>query len=289
MKRTRLPLFVWICGLTAGMLASGASARQTPSAAADDPVKISVTPLTCVPPVDKDTNAKIVAFVQAPFQPQWVRVYFHAEGELFFHSAQGRGMKKDEEMAFYKDEKGQVYFHPPNHGGDHFHDMTKGHTGSDADSNLGANPSPVGDEYWSMLPKVAPGTTNVVFYVMVVDPDGHQHTSPVMTVPVTGDCPEPKLSNDEKKYAKNLIEGLTGERQSAVPPGFRCDGIVSFVTANGELKPNEECRKCACGIFPVEWVAGAALLGGGIVISNRNHPGGGGVPVSPYRPGPTGR
>ncbi len=233
-----------------------------------DVPKIIVTPLDCVPPVEKDTNAKISATIENAGTPTSVRVYFHADGDLFFHAAQGRGLKKDEEGSFFKDPKGQVYFHPPYHGGDHYHEMKKGD----------------GDLYWSMLPKVAPGTTSIIYYIEVKDSEGHATVSPPMTVPVKPDCPVPELTSDEKKYAKNLVEGLTGDRQSAVPPGFLCDGIVSFITSAGDLKANEECRKCACGILPIEWVAGAAALGGGVVIYNNNHGGGGGKPVSPFRP-----
>lgn len=247
------------------VLASLAPVR--PSLAQGSP-KITVTPVACIPPVEKDTNTKVSAKIESGNSPASVRVYFHAEGELYFHAAQGRGLKADEKESFFKDPKGQVYFHPPNHGGDHYHEMKK------AD----------GDLYWSMLPKIAPGTTEVIYYIAVTDSEGHQTMSPPVRVPVKQDCPVPELSNEEKKYAKNLVEGLTGERQSAVPPGFLCDGIVSFVTLAGDLKANEECRKCACGLAPVEWVAGAALLGGGVVVYNNNKGGGGGKPVSPYRP-----
>jgi hypothetical protein len=247
--------------LAAILVSAGVSFAQTAP-------KITVTPPDCIPPVEKDTNQKITANIDSANAPTSVRVYFHAEGDLFFHAAQGRGLKKEEQDSFFKDPKGQVYFHPPYHGGDHYHEMKKGD----------------GGVYWSMLPKVAPGTTGVVYYIEVRDADGHATTSPPFTVPVKPDCPAPDLSSDEKKYAKNLVEGLTAERQSAVPPGFLCDGIVSFITSSGDLKANEECRKCSCGFFPVEWVAGAALVGGGVVIYNNNHGGGGGKPVSPYRP-----
>jgi hypothetical protein len=247
------------------------------------PPRFWVTPLACVPPVEKDTNAKIVARIESAAQISSVRVYFHAEGDLFYHSAQGNGLKKDEEKAFFKDPKGQVYFHPPLHEGDHFHEMKRGRSGPETNSGE-AKSAGVGEEYWSMLPKIAPGSTEVVYYILVTDAEGHKYSSPLMRSKVKQDCPAPELSDDEKKYAKNLIEGLTAERQSAVPPGFLCDGIVSLITVNGDLKANEECRKCACGFFPVEWVASAALLGGGVVIYNNNRGGGGGRPVSPYRP-----
>jgi len=258
---------------------TGRAQEGTPAAGGPS---ITVEPLACIPSVDKDTNARIVAVVNAPFEPTSVRVYFHAEGDIYYHSAQGRGLKKEEDQAFYKDENGQIYFHPPYHEGDHYHEMKKGNAGDHDEP--GAWPRPDGTEYWSTLPKVAPGTVNVVYYVSIVDPDGHQYSSTNMTVPVTTDCADPKLNSDEKKYAKNLVEGLTGEKQSAVPPGFLCDGIVSFITVNGDLKANEECRKCACGLLPVEWVASAAVLGGGVVVYNHNRGGGGGHPVSPYRP-----
>ena len=254
----------YICALA--LLVVALSARLS---AGQDVPKITITPLDCIPPVEKDANAKVAATIESGTAPASVRVYFHADGDLFFHAAQGRGLKKEEQESFFKDPKGQVYFHPPYHGGDHYHEMKKGN----------------GNEFWSMLPKVAPGTTSVIYYIEVKDSEGHSTVSPPVTVPVKPDCPAPELTSDEKKYAKNLVEGLTGERQSAVPPGFLCDGIVSFITSAGDLKANEECRKCACGILPIEWVAGAAALGGGVVIyNNNNNNGGGGKPVSPYRP-----
>ena len=234
--------------------------------AAESP-QITIAPLTCVPGTDKNSNAKVTVTVNSSNPPASVRLYFVAEGEIFFHEAQGK-LKDQEKLAFYRDQKGQNYFHPDFHSGYHYHEMRLGKTG----------------EYWTMLPKVAPGTTGVTYHAVVTDADGHQFPSQEVKVPVTPDCPAPELSRDEKKYAANLVEGLTAERQSAVPPGFICDGIVNFITVSGDLRENEECKKCVCGIAPVEWLAGGAVLaGGGVIIGNQNH-GGNPPPVSQARP-----
>lgn len=255
--RTLLKCFT---GLLAAALAG------SPALAAEPP-EITIAPLACVPSAEKNTNAKVVVTVNRSFTPASVRLYFIAEGALMYHEAHGK-IREQEKDAFYRDPKGQNYFHPDHHTGYRYHEMVKGGDGS----------------YWAMLPKVAPGTTDVYFHAVVVDAGGRQYPSADVRVPVTNACPAPELGREEKKYADHLVVGLTAERQTAVPPGFVCDGIVSFVTPSGDLRENEECRRCACGIAPVWWVAGgAALAGGGVIIEDQrghahHHP------VSPARP-----
>src|SRR5690242_17077707 len=74
--------------------------------------EITIQPLTCVPGTDKNTNAKVVVTVNSDAPPASVRLYFIAEGEIFFHEKQGKLNKDQDKLAFYRDDKGQNYFHP---------------------------------------------------------------------------------------------------------------------------------------------------------------------------------
>src|SRR6266404_5177835 len=78
------------------------------AAFAVDSPEITFTPLACVPGTAKNTNAKVVVKVNSSNPPASVRLYFLAEGEIFFHEAQGR-LKDQEKLAFYRDQKGQNY------------------------------------------------------------------------------------------------------------------------------------------------------------------------------------
>jgi len=83
---------------------------------------------------------------------------------------------------------------------------------------------------------------------------------------------------------------MTKNDQKAVPPGFRCGGIVAMVNVQRELMPNEECREklardgddLAC---PIYWKKTALVMAGGavvgaIIISDEPPR----VPLSPARP-----
>ncbi len=138
-----------------------------------------------------------------------------------------------------------------------------------------------GNAYWAVLP-IPEGYTKAVQYRIVVrDGDGMDAaTDPV--VARTGSC-SAYLVDEEKRYANNLVVGLTNDMQPSIPEGFKCTGVVSKITTNGELRSNDECNKVPAAL----WIAGgaAALLGGGAIIVN-NTGGGGGAPVSSSRPVP---
>ena len=131
--------------------------------------------------------------------------------------------------------------------------------------------------YWAVLPKPEDRTTAVQYRMVVTDGENLRTSSDLFTIPIRTDCPV-TLSDDEKKFAANLVVGLTVPDQTFVPKGFLCDGIVGQITVTGELKPAECSRKAAA-----IWLAAAAagLAGGGVVVVS-----GGGEPVSPSRPAP---
>jgi len=135
--------------------------------------------------------------------------------------------------------------------------------------------------HWGVLPIPTSQTTQIQYRLVVKDADGRESVVDPLTVPTTLKC-SVLLTDDESKYARNLVIGQTLPNQSTVPPGFECTGIVSEINVAGELRPNDECRK-----LPVPfWVAaaGAAAAGGGAVIVSNTGGGGPGIPVSPSRP-----
>ena len=174
----------------------------------------------------------------------------------------------------------RAYFRASGSTGFYFVDMKRGDAG----------------RYWALLPLPTEKTTAVDYRIVAKDSAGVESTTALVTVPV-GDG-SVRLSADEAKSASNLVIGLTEPGQSGVPVGFKCDGIVNLIAVNGELKPNDECRKLAAaaasagavaasGWAPVAATIGVGAVvaaGGAIIISNNS---GVGPPVSPSRPGAT--
>jgi len=122
--------------------------------------------------------------------------------------------------------------------------------------------------YWAVLPQVEPLTRSFSYRVVTTDPGGKQVSSPVMTATTAASCTA-MLSTQEQQYANNLTLGKITDSQSSVPAGFTCRGIVSVITAAGQLKPNDECRRllAAAGATgagaPGSGVAGAGATGAG--------------------------
>ena len=142
-------------------------------------------------------------------------------------------------------------------------------------------PGTAGGSFWAMLPIPKNDTKGVVYRIQETDAEGKTVSSPALDVPVNSSCPPVVPTQEEQKFAENLVIGQTAEKQTTVPPGFECDGIVSKITVAGDVKSNDECRKPVAA-----WIAGAAaLVAGGLVYSN-NHGGGHHhkPPVSQARP-----
>jgi len=135
-------------------------------------------------------------------------------------------------------------------------------------------------EYWGLLPIPASETDKVEYRVGVKDADGAEAGTDLIATPVRNDCDVP-LTDEEKRFAKNLVIGQTKPNQNTVPPGFLCTGIISEINVIGELRPNFECQR----VPPVLWIAGGAAAAAGSVVVVTNTGGGGpGAPVSPARP-----
>ena len=171
----------------------------------------------------------------------------------------------------------RITFHASGVPGDYFLEMRRGDEG----------------RYWAVLPAIAPETKSVEYRIVAREVDGLEGMTPVVEVPVR---PVPvSLSVEDRKYAANLVLGLTLPAQSNVPRGFLCEGVVSVITVAGDLKPNDECRKSLAAAaaaasrgVPIEAIVGgaAAAVAGGVIIANTRG-GGSAPPVSSSRPATT--
>jgi hypothetical protein len=167
--------------------------------------------------------------------------------------------------------------------------------------------TPQGD-YSAILPQLEATTSSFTYRLVTTDSRGVQTSSPLMTATASATCPPANLSASDQRYASNLVLGLVADGQSAVPPGFTCKGIVSVITARGEMKSNDECRRLLAAAAPgagaatagsataagaatgaginglaVGAIAVGAIAAGAIIIHNNNNTS---APVSAARPTP---
>lgn len=109
-------------------------------------------------------------------------------------------------------------------------------------------------KYWAALPRPEETTTTVEVQMAVRDAEGKESRTPIQGVPVTTSC-SLSLSPEEYGFAQNLVVGETSPSQTGqVVAGFLCDGVISRIDANGNLKPDESCRR-------IEMLQAAAAAG----------------------------
>jgi hypothetical protein len=114
---------------------------------------------------------------------------------------------------------------------------------------------------WAMIPAPLPETKSFTYRIVTTDNRGGQASSFLMTAATASSCAE-SLTGPEQQAASNMVIGLTNASQPAVPTGFQCRGVVSYITTTGEMRPNEECRRLvAAGAQP--GAAGAPGTGAG--------------------------
>lgn len=114
---------------------------------------------------------------------------------------------------------------------------------------------------WAFIPAPEPTTKSFTYRVVSTDAKGVQTSSALLTANTAASCPAQTLSADEQRASNAMIMGLTAANQSAVPTGFQCKGIVSYITASNELRPNDECRRKLAGAQPGAAQPGAAQPG----------------------------
>ena len=98
-------------------------------------------------------------------------------------------------------------------------------------------------KYWAALPRPEESTTTVEVQMAVRDAEGKETRAPLQKLPVTTSC-SLTLTPEQNGFAQNLVVGETTLSQAGqVVAGFRCDGVISRIEANGSLKPDESCRR----------------------------------------------
>jgi len=112
----------------------------------------------------------------------------------------------------------RVYFRPVSIGPDYFVEMRRG----------------AGDNWVGFLPAAESAETAIVYRIEVKDADAKLTRTAPVTVKASAACPV-RMSDDERRMAKNLVLGLTSKAQPVVPAGFSAVGIVARITPEGEL------------------------------------------------------
>jgi hypothetical protein len=127
--------------------------------------------------------------------------------------------------------------------------------------------------FFAVLPKPLGSTKAVDIQIHVRDADSLVTRGPIGTVKTAGSCPG-TLSEEEKKYAANLVGGETVEKQHGKEiVGFECGGVVSRIDVQGAIRPDDVCRRAILVTSPLLIPALAVGAGGAavIIIHNQEH------------------
>jgi len=147
--------------------------------------------------------------------------------------------------------------------------------------------------YTAVLPIPTLEADVVMYQIRAKVSGGNETAIAPVAATVRKDCALPPLAGADLQAAQSLVLGLTQPSQKPVPCRFLCKGITNYITAAGEMKPNEECRLLLAGLAgkgsavpwyrtPAAEVAAGAVVGAalGVAIDDgRNH-----RPPSPARP-----
>jgi len=96
--------------------------------------------------------------------------------------------------------------------------------------------------YSAIIPIPAKDADVVLYQIKAKTLGGSEVAAAPVAATVKKECAGTPLSNDDLQTAKAIVLGLTQSAQKATPCKFRCDGVTNFLTASGDLKPNDECR-----------------------------------------------
>ena len=139
--------------------------------------------------------------------------------------------------------------------------------------------------YTAVMP-IPTAAADVVMYQIRAKTNGGGETAiaPVAAT-VRKECTSPALNAADLQSAQSIVLGLTLPAQKPIPCKFRCNGITHYITAAGDLKPNEECRLLLASLAgngstppwyrtPAAEVAAGAVVGAGVglaIDNGRNH------------------
>ncbi len=167
----------------------------------------------------------------------------------------------------------RVYFRAEQAEGEHYLEMRRGGNGT----------------YWAVLPKPKKETKTVLYRIVAKTIQGGEAKTEEFSVSVASPC-NPALNQEEEAYGSNLVMGLLSDQISAIPEGFKCEGIIGKISVEGVLLPHDECRQYLAAAAATSAATTTALIvggaaaavGAGIIISNSG--GGSEAPVSRSRP-----
>jgi hypothetical protein len=147
--------------------------------------------------------------------------------------------------------------------------------------------------YTAILPIPNPDADVVMYQIRVKSNGGTETAIAPVAATVRKECTVPALTAADVQAAQSIVLGLTQPSQKPVPCKFACKGVTNYITAAGDMKPNEECRLLLAGLpgngpaqpwyrTPAAEVAAGAIVGAGVGLAldnGRNH-----RPPSPARP-----
>jgi len=138
--------------------------------------------------------------------------------------------------------------------------------------------------YGAIMPIPAPDADVVMYQIRAKSNGGNETAIAPVAATVRKDCVAPALSAADLQAAQSIVLGLTSPSQKPVPCKFLCNGITHYITASGDMKPNEECRLLLAGLVghgtmppwyrtpEAEFAAGAIVGAGiGLAIDNGRH------------------
>lgn len=139
---------------------------------------------------------------------------------------------------------------------------------------------------YSAIMPIPTADADVVMYQIRAKAAGGAETAiaPVAAT-IRKECTLPPLSAADVQAAQSIVLGLTQPSQKPIPCKFRCNGVTYYITAAGDLKPNEECRLLLASLVgngtatpwyrtPAAEVAAGAVVGAGVglaIENGRNH------------------
>jgi hypothetical protein len=148
--------------------------------------------------------------------------------------------------------------------------------------------------YTAIMPIPALDADVVMYQIRAKGATGPETAIAPVAATVRKECTTPALSAADMQAAQSIVLGLTQPNQKPTPCKFACNGVTNYITAAGDMKPNEECRLLLAGLAghgptppwyrtpEAEFAAGAVVGAGvGLILDNdhRNH-----RPPSPARP-----
>ena len=139
--------------------------------------------------------------------------------------------------------------------------------------------------YTAILPVPAPDADVVMYQIRAKAIGGAETANAPVAATVRKDCVAPVLSAADAQAAQSIVLGLTQPSQKSTPCKFSCNGITNYITASGDLKPNEDCRLMLASLAghgatppwyrtPAAEIAAGAVVGAGVGLAlenGRNH------------------